>query len=64
MWGGFPKIFEFDTEEVRIRYLSDLDDTIVVNNLINRYEIKKDKSFYILLIIPQRNWVFSISKAK
>ena len=45
MWGGFPKRFEFDTEESRIRYLSDLDDTIVVNDLINRYKIKKDKLF-------------------
>ncbi len=45
VWGGFPKRFEFDTEESRIRYLSDLDDTIVVNDLINRYKIKKDKLF-------------------
>ena len=45
VWGGFPKRFEFDTEEARIRYLSDLDDTIVINDLINRYKIKKDKLF-------------------
>lgn len=45
VWGGFPKRFEFDTEEARIRYLSDLDDTIVINDLINRYKIKKDTLF-------------------
>lgn len=45
IWGGFPKRFEFDTEEATVRYLSDLDDTIVINDLINRYRIKKDKLF-------------------
>ena len=49
VWGGFPKRFEFDTEESRIRYLSDLDDTIVINDLINRYKIKKDKLFKSLV---------------
>jgi len=49
VWGGFPKRFEFDTDEARIRYLSDLDDTIVINDLINRYKIKKDKLFKSLV---------------
>lgn len=49
VWGGFPKRFEFDTEEARIRYLSDLDDTIVINDLINRYKIKKEKLFKSLV---------------
>ena len=49
VWGGFPKRFEFDTEEAKIRYLSDLDDTIVINDLINRYKIKKDKLFKSLV---------------
>ena len=45
IWGGFPKRFEFDTEEARTIYLSDLDDTIVINDVINRYKIKKEKLF-------------------
>lgn len=49
VWGSFPKRFEFDTEEAKIRYLSDLDDTIVINDLINRYKIKKDKLFKSLV---------------
>lgn len=49
VWGGFPKRFEFDTDEAKIRYLSDLDDTIVINDLINRYKIKKDKLFKSLV---------------
>ena len=44
IWGGFPKRFEFDTE-ARTIYLSDLDDTIVINDVINRYKIKKEKLF-------------------
>ncbi len=45
IWGGFPKRFEFNTIEATIRYLNDLDDTIVINDLINRYHIKKEKLF-------------------
>lgn len=45
LWGGFPKRFEFNTEEAQLRYLNDLDDTIVINDLINRYKIKKESLF-------------------
>ena len=45
VWGGFPKKFEFDTEEARLRYLNDLDDTIVIDDLLNRYKIKKENLF-------------------
>lgn len=44
VWGGFPKRFEFSAEAQK-KYLSDLDDTIVVNDLINRYKIKKVELF-------------------
>ena len=40
VWGGFPKRFEFNTIEAQKRYLDDLDDTIVINDLINRYNIQ------------------------
>ena len=45
VWGGFPKRFEYDSEDARTRYLSDLDDTIVINDLINRYKIQKESLF-------------------
>lgn len=45
VWGGFPKRFEFDSDDARNRYLNDLDDTIVINDLINRYRIKKVNLF-------------------
>ena len=49
IWGGFPKRFEFDTNEAQLRYLNDLDDTIVVNDLINRYHIRKEGLFKSLV---------------
>ena len=45
IWGGFPKRFEFNSEDARTMYLSDLDDTIIINDLINRYNIKKVELF-------------------
>ncbi len=41
IWGGFPKRFEFNSPDAINTYLNDLDDTIVINDLINRYRIKK-----------------------
>ena len=45
IWGGFPKRFEFNSEEATIKYLTDLDDTIVINDLIHRYKIRKEELF-------------------
>lgn len=49
VWGGFPKRFEFNTDDARDIYLKDLDDTIVINDLINRYKIKKENLFKSLV---------------
>lgn len=46
VWGGFPKRFEFSNKAATIRYLTDLDDTIVINDLINRYKIRKVDLFH------------------
>lgn len=45
LWGGFPKRFEYNSEEAQRIYLNDLDDTIVINDLINRYKIRKRELF-------------------
>ncbi len=45
VWGGFPKRLEFQNEEELRIYLSDLDRTIVENDIINRYKIKKATEF-------------------
>ena len=48
VWGGFPKRFEFNNEARNV-YLKDLENTIVINDLINRYKIKKIDLFKSLV---------------
>ena len=45
VWGGFPKRLEFLTENEQRRYLNDLDQTIVQNDIIQRYKIRKTEEF-------------------
>lgn len=45
VYGGFPKRLEFDSDDATRRYLNDLDQTIVLNDIINRYKIKKQELF-------------------
>ena len=61
VWGGFPKRFEFDSTEAQSRYLNDLDDTIVINDLIRRYKIRKESLFYSLVnfILRSNSRIFS-----
>ncbi len=49
VWGGFPKRFEFDSVEAQNRYLNDLDETIVLNDLMRRYRIRKESLFKSLV---------------
>lgn len=49
VWGSFPKRFEYDSESARDIYLNDLNDTIVINDLINRYKIHKISIFKSLV---------------
>lgn len=45
IWGGFPKRLEFSILQEQKRYLGDLYETIVANDLINRYKIRKENEF-------------------
>ena len=45
VWGGFPKRFEMATKDESVKYLRELEDTIVINDLIKRYRIKKEMLF-------------------
>lgn len=54
VYGGFPKVLEMPDRTARLRYLNDLDETIVLNDIINRYKIRKVQIFrklvnYILI---------------
>ena len=55
IWGGFPKRFDMENEESTIRYLEDLEDTIVVKDLIKRYKIKKPDLFKKFVNFVLRN---------
>lgn len=45
LWGGFPGRFDVSSLEGTKIFLTELERTIVVNDLINRYKIKKDALF-------------------
>lgn len=66
VWGGFPKRIEFDSSEAQSRYLSDLDDTIVINDLIGRYKIRKESLFKSLVnfVLRSNGRVFSASSIR
>ena len=61
VWGGFPKRFEFNSLEAQRIYLNDLDDTIVINDLIRRYKIRKESLFKSLVnyILRSNSRIFS-----
>lgn len=61
IYGGFPKILEFPDKPSIIRYLNDLDDTIVINDILNRYNIKKVELFKKLVnyVLISNSRIFS-----
>ncbi len=61
IWGGFPKRFEFDNAAAQRRYLNDLDDTIIINDLLHRYRIRKENLFKKLVnyVLRSNSRIFS-----
>ncbi len=61
VWGGFPKRFEFNSLEAQLRYLNDLDDTIIINDLVHRYKIRKESLFKSLVnfVLRSNSRIFS-----
>lgn len=61
VWGGFPKRIEFNTLDAQRRYLNDLDDTIVFNDLIRRHKIRKESLFKSLVnfVLRSNSRIFS-----
>ncbi len=45
IWGGFPKRLEFSTAEAQKTYLNELNETIILNDIIMRYKIRKTEIF-------------------
>lgn len=61
IYGGFPNRFEFKSKESQIKYLNNLDETIVINDLIARYKIKKEELFKRLVnyVLRSNSRIFS-----
>ena len=54
VYGGFPKVVELPDVQAVKAYLSDLNQTIIMNDIMNRYHIRKPELFrrlvnYVLL---------------
>ena len=45
IWGGFPKRLEYSSESGQRIYLNELNETIILNDIINRYKIRKTEIF-------------------
>ncbi len=45
VYGGFPKIVEFPDKQSVMDYLNDLNQTIIINDIMNRYHIRKPELF-------------------
>lgn len=45
VYGGFPKVIELPDKESVVQYLNDLNQTIIINDIMNRYHIRKTELF-------------------
>lgn len=63
IYGGFPKTLEFEDRAAVLRYLNDLDETIVMNDIMNRYNIRKRELFRRLVnfVLISNARIFSAS---
>ena len=44
IWGGFPKRLEYERDAM-VRYLEDIDETIIYKDIIRRFSIRKETLF-------------------
>ena len=61
IWGGFPKRFEFKDKDDQIKYLTEIDSTIVIHDLISRYKIRKETLFRKIVnyVLKSNSRIFS-----
>lgn len=61
VWGGFPNRIQLKSGEAQRRYLESLKETIVINDLANRYKIRKRPLFESLVnfILRSNSRIFS-----
>lgn len=61
VWGGFPKRLEFNSNLDLKQYINDLDLTIVNNDIINRFNIRKIAEFkkFVNFILTSNSRIYS-----
>src|SRR5574344_506160 len=61
VYGGFPSIFELPDKKAVRAYLSAIDETIVMNDIMNRYKIHKQELFRKLVnfVLVSNGRIFS-----
>ncbi|MBO4884898.1 MAG: ATP-binding protein [Clostridia bacterium] len=66
VYGGFPKIFELPDKDAVMLYLNDLNQTIVVNDIMSRYRIRKEELFRRLVnyVLVSNARVFSANSVQ
>ncbi len=59
-WGGFPKRFEFESEDTAHSYLYELDD-MLISDIVYRYKIRKEDLFHSLVdfVLSSNGKIFS-----
>lgn len=61
IWGGFPKRFEFQQEKDEIKYLNEINNSIVEKDLISRFKIQNIELFKRIVnyILKSNSRIFS-----
>ena len=65
-YGGFPKVIEFPDKTSIVQYLNDLNQTIIINDIMNRYKIRKTELFKRLTnyVLVSNARIFSASSVQ
>ncbi len=66
IYGGFPKVAELPDKETVIQYLNDLNQTIIINDIMNRYNIRKTELFRRLVnyVLISNGRIFSANSVQ
>lgn len=66
VYGGFPKVIELPDKESVTQYLNDLNQTIIINDIMNRYRIKKTELFKRLVnyVLVSNSRIFSANSVQ
>lgn len=66
VYGGFPKVIELPDKESITQYLNDLNQTIIINDIMNRYRIRKTELFKRLVnyVLISNSRIFSANSVQ